>query len=166
MASENMITLVGNLTREPELRYTTGGRGVTSFGLAVNRRYQQNSEWVEETSFFDVTAWGTLGENVAASLHKGTRAIVAGRLTQRSWDTDDGKRSKVEVIADSIGPDLRWASAEVERVARDKPRHDDGYEQTASQHSSQGGGGSGGNTRPPTYTDEEPFVRDAQPWDV
>ena len=76
MASENSVTLVGNATRDPELRYTTGGRGVASFGLAVNRRYQQNGEWQEQTSFFNVTAWGELGENAAASLTKGSRIIV------------------------------------------------------------------------------------------
>ena len=79
MASENSVTLVGNITRDPELRYTTGGRGVASFGLAVNRRYQQNGEWQEDTSFFNVVAWGDLGENAAASLNKGHRIVVTGR---------------------------------------------------------------------------------------
>lgn len=122
MASGNNITLVGNLTRDPELRYTTGGNGVASFGLAVNRRYQQNGEWQEQTSFFNVVAWGELGENSAASLVKGSRAIVTGRLEQRSWETNEGeKRSVVEVVADEIGPSLRWAQAQVERTERDKP---------------------------------------------
>ncbi len=117
--ADNTVTLVGNVTRDPELRFTSGGRGVASFGLAVNRRYQSNGEWQEQTSFFDVVAWGTLGENVAASLHKGTRALVYGRLEQRSWDTQDGeKRSKIEVVAEEIGPSLRWAQAQVERTAR------------------------------------------------
>ena len=75
----NTVTLIGNLTRDPELRYTTGGRGVASFGLAVNRRYQVNGEWQEQTSFFNVVCWAELGENVAASLGKGSRAIVTGR---------------------------------------------------------------------------------------
>ncbi|MGA1062090.1 MAG: single-stranded DNA-binding protein, partial [Ilumatobacteraceae bacterium] len=65
MAS-NSITLTGNLTRDPELRFTTGGRGVASFGLAVNRRYQVNGEWQEQVSFFNIVCWGDLGENVAA----------------------------------------------------------------------------------------------------
>jgi single-strand DNA-binding protein len=117
--AENTVTLVGNVTRDPEIRFTTGGRGVASFGLAVNRRYQSNGEWQEQTSFFDVVAWGTLGENAAASLNKGTRVVVYGRLEQRSWETENGeKRSKVEVIADELGPSLRWAKAEVERIAR------------------------------------------------
>ena len=71
--STNSVTLIGNLTRDPELRFTTGGRGVASFGLAVNRRYQQNGEWQEQTSFFNVVRWGDLGENAATSLTKGSR---------------------------------------------------------------------------------------------
>ena len=153
--ADNTVTLVGNATRDPELRYTSGGRGVASFGLAVNRRYQQNGEWQEVTSFFDVTAWGTLGENIAASIAKGQRVIVYGRLEQRSWETQEGeKRTKIEVVADAIGPDLRWAQAQVEKTSRaTESRPSDSYEQTANQSSGQGGGGyTGGN-----YTDEEPF---------
>ena len=150
--ADNQVALVGNATRDPELRYTSGGRGVVSFGLAVNRRYQQNNEWVEQVSFLDVTAWGTLGENVAASISKGMRTMVIGRLEQRSWENEAGeKRSKVEIIADAIGPDLRWAMAQVEKTERTKPsRADDGYEGTARQSSGQGGGGQ-------SYQDEEPF---------
>ena len=150
MASENSVTLVGNLTKDPELRYTTGGRGVASFGLAVNRRYQVNGEWQEQVSFFNVVAWGDLGENVAASLTKGTRAIVTGRLEQRSYETKDGeKRSVTEVIADELGPSLRWAQAQVERISRDN----------ADGTSRGGGGGGGGASRAPdpVYGDEEPF---------
>ena len=69
--STNSVTLIGNLTRDPELRFTTGGRGVASFGLAVNRRYQQNGEWQEQTSFFNVVCWGDLGENAATSCFTG-----------------------------------------------------------------------------------------------
>jgi single-strand DNA-binding protein len=117
--ADNTTTVVGNVTRDPELRYTTGGRGVASFGLACSRRYQQNGEWQEQTSFLNVTAWGTLGENVAASITKGTRVVVFGRLEQRSWDDKDGnKRSVVEIVADEIGPSLRWAQATVERTER------------------------------------------------
>jgi single-strand DNA-binding protein len=139
------------------LRYTSGGRGVASFGVAVNRRYQRDGEWVEETSFLNVTAWGTLGENAAASITKGQRVIVYGRLQQRSWETDEGeKRSVVEVVADSIGPDLRWAQAQVEKTSRSTERRaDDGYEATSAQHTGQGGGGA------PTLPYEDPFVSDA-----
>ena len=69
--AENSVTLVGNLTRDPELRFTTGGKGVASFGLAVNRRYQVNGEWQEQTSYFNIVAWGQMGENAASTLTKG-----------------------------------------------------------------------------------------------
>lgn len=117
--SDNTITLVGNLTRDPELRFTTTGRGVASFGIAVGRRYQVNGEWQEQTSFFNVTAWGQLGENAAASLTKGTRIVVTGRLEQREYTTRDGdKRTAIDVIADELGPSLRWATAQVERTPK------------------------------------------------
>ena len=91
-----------------------------SLGVAVNHRYQKNNEWVEDASFFNVTAWGTLAENVAGSIDKGTRVIVTGRLQQRSYETQQGeKRSVVEIVADEIGPSLRWATAQVEKVQRD-----------------------------------------------
>ena len=147
--ADNTVTLVGNLTKDPELRFTTGGRGVASFGLAVSRRYQVNNEWQEQTSFFNVVAWGTLGENAAASLNKGTRVIVSGRLEQRQYETKEGeKRSVVEVNADEIGPSLRWARAEVERVARDGGSAGGG---------SSSGGSSAGRAPDPVYGDEEPF---------
>ena len=95
---------------DPELRFTAGGRGVASFGVAVNRRYQVNGEWQEKVSFFNVVAWDDLGENAAASLNKGTRIIVTGRLEQREYETPEGeKRSVVEIVADELGPSLRWA---------------------------------------------------------
>lgn len=113
-------TLVGNLTAEPRLRFTTAGKAVAGFGVAVNRRWQTNGEWQEHVSFFDVTAWGDLAENVAASLDKGTRVVVTGRLQQRSYDGKDGeKRTAVELVADAIGPDLRFATATVERIERE-----------------------------------------------
>ena len=150
----NNVTLVGNLTREPELRYTAGGKGVTSFGIAVSHRYQVNGEWQEKTSFFNVTAWDTLGENIAASLTKGTRFIVTGRLEQREYETKEGeKRSVVEIVADEIGPSLRWARAEVERISRDGGNSGGG-----NSGGNSGGGSSSGNRAPdPVYGDEEPF---------
>jgi single-strand DNA-binding protein len=154
MAQDNTVTLTGNLTKDPELRYTTGGRGVASFGLAVNRRYQVNGEWQEQVSFFNVVAWAELGENAAASLHKGNRVMVTGRLEQRSYDTREGeKRNITEVIADDLGPSLRWAQAQVERISRDSA-DGGGF--------SGGGGNSGGAARPatspdPVYGEEEPF---------
>ena len=151
MAQDNTVTLTGNLTKDPELRYTTGGRGVASFGLAVNRRYQVNGEWQEQVSFFNVVAWADLGENAAASLHKGNRIVVTGRLEQRSFETREGeKRNVTEVIADDLGPSLRWAQAQVERISRD----------SADGGGFSGGFSGGGAPKPasdPIYGDEEPF---------
>ena len=87
--------------------------------FAVNRRYQRQGEWQEETSFFGGTLWREAAENAAESLQKGTRVIVTGRLEQRSWETAEGdKRSIVEVSIDEIGPSLRWATAQVTRSPR------------------------------------------------
>ena len=113
------VTIVGNLTRSPDLRFTAGGRAIANFGLAVSRRWQVNNEWQEQTSFFNVVAWGQLGENVAASLEKGARCIVTGRLEQRSYEAQGGeKKNIVEIVADEIGPSLKWATAQVDRTER------------------------------------------------
>ena len=120
---DNHVTLAGNVTRSPDLRYLASGQSVATFGLAVNRRWQnrQTQEWEEQTSFFDVKAWATLAENVAESIQRGTRVIVTGRLEQRSWETENGeKRSKIEVVADEVAPSLRWATAQVQKIERDQ----------------------------------------------
>jgi len=116
------VTLVGNVTRDPELKYLPSGSSVASFGLAVNRRWRNRStnEWEEQTSFFDVKAWASLGENVSESIPKGTRVVVTGRLEQSSWENSEGqKRSKVDVVADEVAPSLRWATAQVQKIERD-----------------------------------------------
>ena len=163
MAANN-ITIVGNLTREPELRYTQGGKGVTSFGVAVGHRYQVNGEWQEKTSFFNVTAWDQLGENAAATLSKGTRVIVSGRIEVREYEArDGGKRTSVDVIADEIGPSLRWARATVERTTRTTPDGGDGGQGGGNYGGGNVGGGGpsapagGGRAPDPVYGDEEPF---------
>jgi single-strand DNA-binding protein len=120
----NTITISGNITREPEMRYTPSGVSKATFGVAVNRswRNQQTQEWEEQTSFFNVVAWRQLAENVAASLTKGSRVVVSGRLEQRSWETDQGeKRSIVEIVADDIAASLRFATAEIHKVERTGP---------------------------------------------
>ena len=152
MADSN-VTIVGNLTRDPELRFTAGGKGVASFGVAVGRRYQVNGEWQEKTSFFNVTAWDQLGENAAASLTKGARIIVTGRLEQREYETKEGeKRNVVEIVADELGPSLRWARAEVERTQRTGP---DGTSSGGPRPAAAPAGG--GRPSDPVYGDEEPF---------
>ena len=115
----NSTTITGNLTREPEIRYTRDGQATTQFGVAVNRRWLDRStqEWQESTSFFDVVCWRDLAENAALTLTKGMRVVVTGRLEQRSWDTEDGEhRTKVEITAEEVGPSLRFATAEVHKV--------------------------------------------------
>jgi single-strand DNA-binding protein len=144
MANGNSVSLVGNITRDPELRFTNTGQATASFGLAVNRRWQnrQTQEWEEATSFFDVVCWREMAENVAESLSRGARVIVTGRLEQRSWETPDGdKRSKVEVVADEIGPSIRWATAQVTKNERRGPNQGGGSNQAGSANAPEGGGG-------------------------
>jgi single-strand DNA-binding protein len=152
--ADNTVTVIGNVTRDPELRFTPSGQAIATFGLAVNRRWQdrQTQEWEENVSFFDVTCWAQLGQNVSDTLVKGARAIVTGRLEQRSWETDQGdKRSKVEIIADEVGPSLRWATADITRNER---------KEAGDGPASGGGGGSrpAPNQAPAGYDPaEEPF---------
>ena len=105
MANGNTVSLIGNVTRDPELRFTPSGSAVATFGIAVNRRWQnrQSNEWEEAVSFFDVVCWRELAENVSESISKGTRLIVTGRLEQRSWDNQEGeKRSPAGLIPSQI----------------------------------------------------------------
>ena len=151
MAFDNTITVVGNVTRDPELRFTQGGMAVANFGIAWNKRKQDGEE---EVSFFNVSCFRQLAENVAESLTKGSRVVVYGMLQQRSWDTPEGdRRSAVEIIADDVAPSLKWASAEIRK------------NEFRGEGGGQGGGGGGGggnrpaaNQAPPAYDmDEEPF---------
>ncbi len=101
--SLNQVTLMGNLTRDPELRQTPTGQNVTSFSLALNRSYKDASgEWKEVTDYIDIVCWGTLAERVAQYMSKGRRCLVQGRLQSRSWEQDGNKRSKVEVLANDV----------------------------------------------------------------
>lgn len=123
MSYENHVTVVGHLTRDPEVRYTKSGRAFAMLGLAVNRRWMSNGEWQEETSFFDVTAWSDLAENVGDSLTKGARVTVSGRLEQQSYETDGGeKRSRVRIVADDIAASLRFATVEIKRNSKGDSR--------------------------------------------
>jgi single-strand DNA-binding protein len=155
MSNGNHVSIVGNLTRDPELRFTPSGQATASFGVAVNRRWQnrQTNEWEEAVSFFDIVCWGQLAENTAQSLAKGTRVLVSGRLDQRSWETPDHeRRSKIEITADEVAPSLRWATAQVTKNERRAP-----------EPAAAGTGSYGGRSvpnEPPAgehYYDEEPF---------
>jgi single-strand DNA-binding protein len=119
--ADNTVTLVGNVTRDPELRFIPSGQAVAQFGLAVNRRWQnrQSNEWEEQTSFFDVKCWAQMAENVSESIQRGARLIVTGRLEQRSWETEQGdKRSAYEIVADDVAVSLLYATAEITKNER------------------------------------------------
>lgn len=156
MATDNYIQIIGNVTRDPELRFTTSGAAVCSFGIAwTPRRRNPNGEWEDgDTSFFNCSAWRDLGENIAASITKGTRVVVTGSVRSRDWEDRDGnKRTSIEIDVDECSPSLRWAQARIERTER------------SSGGGGSSGGGSGGGSaaapaaRPsdPVYGDEEPF---------
>lgn len=101
--SFNQVTLMGNLTRDPELRQTPNGQNVCSFSLALNRSYKgSDGNWQEATDYIDIVAWGPLGERVSQYLTKGRPCLVSGRLQSRSWEQDGQKRSKVEVVANDV----------------------------------------------------------------
>ena len=162
MSNGNTVTVIGNVTRDPELRFTPTGQANASFGLAVNRRWQnkQTQEWEEATSFFDVVCWREMAENASESLSRGSRVIVTGRLEQRSWESQEGdKRSKIEIVADEIGPSLRWATAEVKKNER---RGADGGSSGSSGGAATGGGGGAARQTAPADSggysdDEQPF---------
>lgn len=130
--SLNQVTLMGNLTRDPELRQTPTGQNVTSFSLALNRSYKDASgEWQEATDYIDIVCWGPLAERVAQYLSKGRRCLVQGRLQSRSWEQDGAKRNKVEVLANDVtfldsrgggdGGDSGGAEAATEPTEKPKP---------------------------------------------
>jgi single-strand DNA-binding protein len=123
MASDNFTVQVGNLTDDPELRFTQNGTPVANFRMAVNQRVKDtDGSWRDgEASFFKVNVWRDQAENVAESLGKGNRAIVLGRLRTRSWETPEGdKRTSTEIDADEVAPSLRWAIAKPERAERSR----------------------------------------------
>lgn len=140
MAYENTVTITGNITREPELRFIPSGTAVADFSMAWNK-YVKDGE--DESHYFDVTVWSDLAENAAETLSKGMRVTVVGSLDYQTWETEEGKRSKVKIKADEISPSLRFATASVTKIAKG------------------GGGGGSAPSKPkakakPEY-DEEPF---------
>ena len=157
MAGDTVITVIGNLTADPELRWTQSGAAVADFTVASTpRTYDRNAgEWRDgDTLFMRCSVWRETAENVAESLRKGMRVIVQGRLTQRSYDTQQGeRRTVVELQVDEVGPSLRRARAQVTRTAPsggggyqsdNRGQQQGGYQQAASQGSGYGGGQQGG----------------------
>ncbi len=150
--ADNTITVVGNITRDPELKFLNSGQAAVRLSVAVSRRWQnrQTQEWEEKTSFFDVQCYGPMAENAANSLSKGARVVVTGRMEQRSWETENGeKRSAFEIVADEIAPSLRWATAVVTKT----PRPEGSSFASGSQSNT-----TPRSNEPTTYAfDEEPF---------
>ena len=148
--ADNTVTVVGNITRDPELKFLNSGQAAVRISIAVNRRWQnrQTQEWEERVSYFEVAGYGSMAENAANSLTKGTRVIVSGRLEQRSWETENGdKRSVVEINADEIAPSLRFATAVVPRTPRAEGSNFSSSDRPAPR-----------TNEPSTYAfDEEPF---------
>ena len=156
MAGDTVITVIGNLTADPELRWTQSGAAVADFTVASTpRTYDRNAgEWRDgDTLFMRCSVWRETAENVAESLRKGMRVIVQGRLTQRSYDTQQGeRRTVVELQVDEVGPSLRRARAQVTRTApsggggyqSDNRGQQGGYQKAASQGGGYGGGQQGG----------------------
>lgn len=120
-ASDNLAIITGTLGKDPELKYTQGGTAVTTFSVATNRKWKKNDEWQEETCWHNCVVWAELGEHVAQSLRKGNRVTVTGRISNRSYDDREGNKKYIsEIVADSVGAELRFATAEVERIEREK----------------------------------------------
>lgn len=134
---DNAITIVGNLTADPELRFTQNGTAVANMRVAVNRRMRNNqtNEFEDRTDgFFNVVVWRGLAENASDSLHKGARVLVAGRLTERSFQTQQGEtRYVTEIEADEVCPSLRWATARITKVNRSSGQSGDGGGQQGPQ---------------------------------
>ena len=159
MAGETVITVVGNLTDDPELRFTPSGAAVANFTVASTPRTlnKQTNEWEDgEAMFLRCSIWRQAAENVAESLQKGARVIVQGRMRARTWETREGeKRTSFEVDVDEIGPSLRWATAKVARAGRSSAGGGGGYgggggQQSGGQQS--GGQQSGGQAEDPWAT--------------
>jgi single-strand DNA-binding protein len=129
VAGDTVITVVGNLTADPELRFTPSGAAVANFTVASTPRTldKNSNEWKDgEALFLRCSVWRQAAENVAESLHKGTAVIVQGRLKQRSYETKEGeKRTVYELEVDEVAPSLRWATARVSRSGRTSPPPDD-----------------------------------------
>jgi single-strand DNA-binding protein len=178
MAGETTITIVGNLTADPELRFTPSGAAVANFTVASTPRTfdRQSNEWKDgETLFMRCSVWRDAAENVAESLHRGTRVVVQGRLKSRSYDTKEGeKRTVVELDVDEVGPSLRYASAKVTKAERsNSQQNQQGREQmgdpwaTGGQPQQQGAWGQQPPQSPqgqPVYPQQQQGPPQQQPW--
>src|SRR6266498_3799256 len=147
MAGDTTITIIGNLTDDPELRFTPSGAAVAKFRVASTPRFMDRAsgEWKDgEPLFLSCNVWRQAAENVAESLQRGARVIVTGRLRQRSYETREGeKRTVIELEVDEIGPSLRYATAKVQKMSRSSGGGGFGASGGGGQGGGQGGGGGG-----------------------
>ncbi|MBC7559911.1 MAG: single-stranded DNA-binding protein [Dermatophilaceae bacterium] len=147
MAGDTVITIIGNITGDPELRFTPSGAAVANFTVASTPRQfdRTSNEWKDgETLFMRCSVWRDAAENVAESLQRGTRVLVSGRLKSRSYETKEGeKRTVIELDVDEVGPSLKYATAKVNRTQRG---NGGGGNFNSGGQGSQGGGSTGGNT--------------------
>lgn len=121
MGNLNNITVVGNITREGELRYTPSGIAVLGFGLAINRSYKNSKdEWVQEVSFVEVTVWNKQAENCAESLNKGDRVVVSGDLRVDYWEKDGEKKQVTKITANIVSPSLEYATCTVAKNVKEE----------------------------------------------
>ncbi len=164
MAGETVITVVGNLTSDPELRYTQNGLAVANFTIASTPRNfdRASNDWKDgEALFLRASVWREFAEHVAGSLTKGSRVIATGRLKQRSYETKEGeKRTSIELEVDEIGPSLRYATAQVTRTSSSRDgggRVQGGDEPWAASTAVDTGTGSDVWNTPGNYSDETPF---------
>ncbi len=158
MAFDNTLVIIGNVTRDPEIRQTSGGNAMTTLAVAWNNRYLRDGERVEEAHFFDVVCFGQLAENVSESITRGMRVVVYGRLNHRKWETETGEtRQKVEITAEDICPSLRWATASVA-----KNPFAGGNDGGGGGHRNRGPAGGTGR-QPPVY--EPPAASGGENWD-
>jgi|SRR6478735_4378430 single-strand DNA-binding protein len=149
MAGDTQITVVGNLTGDPELRFIQSGAAVVNFTVASTPRTfdRQSNEWKDgETLFMRCSLWREAAENVAESLTKGTRVIVTGRLVSRSWEANGEKRTVTEMQVDEVGPSLRYATAKVNRTQRSGGNGGGGFS------------GGGGSSAPAGGSDNDPWA--------
>ncbi len=132
----NVITLVGRLTRDSELKYTNSGTAICKFSLAVNRKKRQDEQWVEEVSYFDITLWGKLGEAISQYLNKGKQVAVSGELRQNRWEQDGQNRSKVEIVASHV--QLLSGDSQASGQGAERPQQGSGKPQQSFQGYDQG----------------------------
>jgi len=173
MAGDTTITVIGNLTDDPELRFTPSGAAVAKFRVASTPRFFKDGEWKDgDPLFLSCTVWRQAAENVAESLQRGARVIVSGRLRQRSYETKEGeKRTVIELEVDEIGPSLRYATAKVQKMSRSSGGGfgsgggggqgggfaDDPWASAAPAPAGAGSGGGRGGGSSSSFDDEPPF---------